>query len=125
MVIRLGNGQTATYIAGVIYGNGAGLTNVAGNSLIDSPGAQNFFAGPSAGNPANTGPSNTGVGYSALAANTNGSANTANGFLALYKNTTGVDNTALGANAMANNTSGNWRQRNCSAAAITVTASSW
>ena len=124
MVIRLGNGQTATYIAGVIYGNGAGLTNVAGNSLLDSPGGQNFFAGPSAGNPASPGTYNTAVGFSALnvntasynsalgnealSANTTGGANTADGVFTLWQNTTGGNNTALGADAMAYNISGSF-----------------
>jgi hypothetical protein len=107
MVIRIGNGQTETYIAGVINGNGAGLTNLpGGNSLLDSPGNQNFFAGPSAGNATMTGPYNTGVGDGVLAANTTGGDNTAVGVYALENNTNGSANTALGADVLAYNTSG-------------------
>ncbi len=75
-IIRIGSGQTQAFIAGVITGNGAGLTNVnlTGLSAISA-----------LGNAAN--------GYQALAANTTGNNNTANGYQHLY-NTTGYNNTA-------------------------------
>ena len=58
---------------------------------------------------ANTGNSNTAVGYQTLLANTTGFSNTANGYQALYSNTLGFNNTASGsgAGALFANTTGN------------------
>ena len=111
-IIRIGTGQTATYLAGTIYGNGGGLTNInviasqltsIGNS---NGGIDNFFVGP-AGNAANSGTLNTAIGFGALTNNTSGSENTANGTYALYHNITGQDNTAVGVRALVANTNGN------------------
>src|SRR5207237_9652523 len=55
-------------------------------------------------NSANTGASNTALGYGALLDNTAGSDNTATGLDALGFNTTGNDNTATGSVALYNNT---------------------
>ncbi|HZM02908.1 MAG TPA: hypothetical protein VFC44_07775 [Candidatus Saccharimonadales bacterium] len=105
--IRIGSAQTETYIAGVINGNGGGLSNILSGSLINSTGSQSFFAGQSAGNQTMTGAFNTGVGDDALSVNSSGGANSAVGFKALWKNTNGSGNTALGSDVLAFNTSGN------------------
>jgi hypothetical protein len=106
-IIRIGNGQTQTYIAGVINGNGGGLTNVPGASSIrNNPGTLNFFAGQSAGNQTMTGTYNTGVGDGALSVNSTGDYNTANGAYALAANTAGGNNTAVGVFALWQNTNG-------------------
>ena len=91
--IRIGTPgtQTNTIIAGVISGNGAGLTNL-------------NLTGPTA----NSALRNAANGYHALASNTTGTNNTANGYDALQYNTGGVDNTASGFEALWNNTSGSW-----------------
>jgi hypothetical protein len=106
MTIRIGNGQTETYIAGVINGDGSGLSNILGGSFINNTGGQSFFAGQSAGNQTMTGAFNTGVGDDALSGNTAGGNNTALGFKALWQNTNGSGNTSLGSDSMAFNTSG-------------------
>ncbi len=86
-IIRIGSSQTATYLAGKIYGNGAGLTGV-GQTV---PG---------------TGSYNTAIGLSALGVNTSGYYNSAFGAFALDKNTTGYDNVAVGIDALDHNTTG-------------------
>jgi hypothetical protein len=108
-IIRIGGAQTQTYLAGVINGNGAGLTNLnlpATVGLITDAGSQNFFAGQSAGNSSVTGTHNTGVGDGALADISSGDYNTANGYQALVENTSGGNNTAVGVFALENNTTG-------------------
>jgi hypothetical protein len=105
-LIRIGSGQTQTYIAGVINGNGSGLSNILGGSLINNYGSEDFFAGQSAGNQTMTGAFNTGVGDDALSINISGGNNTALGFKSLWQNTNGGDNTALGSDSMAFNSSG-------------------
>jgi hypothetical protein len=133
-VIRIGDGQWATYIAGVIYGNGSGLSNLdlgeayglnislpstgtmgtslvgiiyAGDqTLIHDFGTNSFFAGSGAGNLTMSGGFNTGIGALALGANTSGAANTALGQGALGSNTSGGWNIALGSGAGASITSG-------------------
>lgn len=106
--IRLGTPgvQTTTYIAGVINGNGGGLTNLnisagqltsVGNS---DGGSDNFFIG-SSGNSTMSGSDNTGTGVGALGVNTSGSDNTAYGTFALAFNNTGSSNTAIGYETMA------------------------
>ncbi len=117
-VIRIGNGQTDTYLAGVIHGDGSGLTGLAGSlalpatssasvgvitqnggSLLHTYGSDNFFAGQNAGNFAMTGYFNTGSGERVLNSNTTGNTNTGLGFNALANNTTGTSNLALGSGA--------------------------
>jgi trimeric autotransporter adhesin len=51
-------------------------------------------------------PTNTNLGYQALANNTTGLSNTAVGYRALFNNTTGNANTALGAGTLKSNTTG-------------------
>jgi hypothetical protein len=80
-------------IAGVINGNGAGLTNLNASQLT-SIGNNNFFAG-SAGKAANSGSDNTAMGAQALTNNTSGTGNTAFGFGAL-QNATGNFNFGYG-----------------------------
>ena len=108
-IIRIGSGQSQTFIAGVINGNGGGLTNLNASQLAsvgnNNGGSQNFFVGPS-GNSTTSGSQNTADGTSALAANTSGTQNTANGFQALQSNSTGSQNTAVGMNALVGNTTG-------------------
>lgn len=134
--IRIGDVQTQTYIAGVINGNGGGLTNLNAaaltgsvsnvsnlylpattansgiiycgtNSLIQAYGNYSFFAGSGAGNLTMIGVGyNTGSGYQALHNNFSGADNTASGYQALSANTTGNDNTAIGMGALLGNTTG-------------------
>jgi hypothetical protein len=111
-IIRIGSGQSQTFIAGVLNGNGGGLTNlnVSASQLTsignNNGGSQNFFVG-SSGNSTTSGNDNTANGYQALYYNTLGNDNTANGALALYSNTSGSANTANGNIALDSNTSGN------------------
>jgi hypothetical protein len=94
-IIRIGSGQSQTFIAGVINGNGGGLTNLnVSASRLTSIGNNNFFAG-SAGNAANSGSDNTAMGAEALTNNTSGTGNTAFGFGAL-QNATGNFNFGYG-----------------------------
>jgi len=121
MTIRIGNGQTETYIAGVINGNGGGLTNLnalqlsgtvplaelpATVGLLSDAGTANMFAGQYAGNSTLTGGYNTGVGDDVLPYNSSGAYNTANGAYALFDNGVGSYNTADGAFALEYNTTG-------------------
>ena len=115
-IIRIGNGQSQTVIAGVINGNGGGLTNLNAaqltsvgngnyNPTYNSPAGDNFFIGP-AGNATTIGSGNTAIGSDALISNTSGAANTAIGGAALYFNTSGYLNTAVGQDTLFYNTSG-------------------
>ena len=118
-LIRIGTSQTQAFIAGVITGNGAGLTNLNATSFSGTfPANQltsvgntnvgaylNFFVGPS-GDSTTTGSYNTADGTYALELNTSGSDNTADGTYALALNTSGSDNTANGTEALYYNTSG-------------------
>lgn len=110
-IIRIGSGQTQTFIAGVITGDGSGLTNLSISSaqITASGGIDgttgNFFLGPS-GNATAGGSWNTATGDQALSSITRGSDNTAIGAEALYSNTTGEWNTATGSSSLYNNTSG-------------------
>jgi hypothetical protein len=109
-IIRIGSGQTLTYLAGIIIGNGLGLTNLSASQLIGA-GAGNVFVGP-AGNPAMNATDNTAEGYQAFFSNVTGDFNTADGYQALYSNTGGSDfttgnfNTAGGCQALYKNTLG-------------------
>jgi hypothetical protein len=117
-LIRIGTSQTQAFIAGVITGNGAGLTNLNATSFSgtfpanqltsvgnNNGGFENFFVGGS-GNSTMTGSDNTADGTYALELNTSGSDNTADGTYALALNTSGSDNTANGTEALYYNTSG-------------------
>ena len=73
-IIRIGSGQSQTFIAGVINGNGGGLTNLNaaqltsvgnGNGGYFTTSAGNFFVGP-AGNSGTLGYDNTAIGVGAL-----------------------------------------------------------
>jgi hypothetical protein len=84
-IIRIGSSQTQAYIAGVITGDGSGLTNIdasqltsIGNTNIGSSG--NFFVGP-AGN-ATFGSDNTAYGVGALTSPGGGNGNTVYGYSA-------------------------------------------
>ena len=134
-IIRIGNTQTAAYIAGAITGNGAGLTNLngtgagfsnltltgelilpfngsyiyaAGTPFVYEDTSENFFAGKSAGNLTMSGQGNTGVGYDVLANTTIGYYNTAIGGFALLGNSTGYANTASGYEALYLNSVGSY-----------------
>jgi len=106
--IRIGNSQTNTYLAGVINGNGSGLTNISTYQIL-SPGnnglGQNYFAGP-AGNPSAYGGLNTAVGNQSMSALAGGGYNTALGATALLSNTNGSFNTSIGAASLFLNRSG-------------------
>ncbi len=117
-IIRIGTlgTHTNTFIAGVINGNGGGLTNVSASSLaggtipvaqlpavvglLSDPGSGNFFAGQNSGNAAVKGAFNAGFGQAALQSLTIGSYNTAVGTAALAANTVGSVNTAIGDSAL-------------------------
>jgi hypothetical protein len=114
-IIRIGSNQTTAYIAGVITGNGGGLTNLnvnasqltsIGNTNVGAYG--NCFVGPAAGNSTTTGNQSTALGVFALGYDTSGTENTAIGNGALYVNTTGSHNTAVGVYALPQNQSGSY-----------------
>ena len=108
-IIRIGTGQSQTFIAGVINGNGGGLTALNASQLTSigntNGGILNFFAGP-AGNSTMSGSGNTAYGVDALYYNTNGYGNTACGAVTLQFNTNGNYNTANGDGALEYSTSG-------------------
>jgi hypothetical protein len=79
----------------------------AGNSLLLTPGNNNFYAGPSAGISNGLGVANTGLGGGSLEGNTDGTNNTAIGFQTLFNNTNGSYNVAIGERTLYQNTSGN------------------
>ncbi|HUA66852.1 MAG TPA: tail fiber domain-containing protein [Alphaproteobacteria bacterium] len=138
-VIRIGTPgvQTAVYIAGEIFGNGGGLTNLngsqfgatvalnnltlngtlnvpegviiksGGNVLMRADTNLDFFSGIGAGGGLTSGIDNTGDGFEALGSTTSGSANTASGNTALLLNNTGSGNTADGVAALLQNRTGN------------------
>ena len=85
----------------------AGVVTLGGTSFLHNFGSSNTFVGASAGNTSVlTGGFNTGVGASALNANTTGVGNAAFGISALKANTTGNSNTAFGSGALFANTTG-------------------
>jgi trimeric autotransporter adhesin len=100
--IRIGDPavHTNTFIAGVINGNGGGLTNLPSANLTGGANG-NFFVG-SSGDLTTVGSANTAVGQAALLANTTGSNNTAFGYAALQDSPNGNNNTAVGTDALAN-----------------------
>jgi hypothetical protein len=113
-LIRIGSAQTTAYIAGVITGNGAGLSNLTVSAISAAQltsvgnadgGSGNFFVGPS-GNSTTTGDQNTAIGQNALIENTTGRNNTAIGDGALSANKSGVGNTATGEGALSFNSNG-------------------
>ena len=113
-IIRIGSSQSQTFIAGVMIGDGGGLTNLINVSAAQltsigntNGGSGNFFIGQ-AGNPTTSGYDNTANGDGALGAITGGYDNTANGFIALANNTSGICNTANGDGALQHNTSGSY-----------------
>jgi trimeric autotransporter adhesin len=118
-IIRIGDGQTQTFIAGVINGNGSGLTGLDASQLTSignaSGGYNNFFVGPS-GNSTMSGNGNTANGVGALRSNTGGTANMADGNGALNNNTGGYYNTASGYAALYGNTIGSFNAANGAAA---------
>ena len=136
-IIRIGTPgvQTNTVIAGVINGNGGGLTNLnaaqmsgsavltsltlptitAGSPNVIYSGTNllmyantngNFFSGLAAGSSSVGGTNNTGIGDDALAILTTSRDNTAVGYEALSVCTNGIDNTAVGSEAQFFNQSG-------------------
>ncbi len=106
------NGQSGITLTGVTLNGALNLSTpeiFSGSAplLYFAGGLQNFFAGPSAGNPLNdTAPFNTAAGAYSLYSNQTGSYNTANGAQALYSNRTGYGNTADGGGALVLNTNG-------------------
>ncbi len=85
----------------------SGVITLGGTRFLHNYGTGNTFLGAGAGNMAMTGTgANTGVGASALAANTTGTNNSALGYLALGLNTTGYGNSAFGNVALGANTTG-------------------
>jgi hypothetical protein len=90
------NGLTSCLFAGV----SAGASNT---------GANNTFAGNSAGTTNSTGAGNSAFGYQAMFSNTNAGSQCAFGYRALYANTTGgTFNNAFGYEALTDNTTGDW-----------------
>lgn len=78
---------------------------IGGNSVLSAGGTQNIFVGTGAG-AANTGGSNSFVGYFAGNSNSDGSGNSFFGSTAGRNNTTGLQNSFFGANAGPANTTG-------------------
>jgi len=137
-IIRIGSSQTQTYLAGVINGNGGGLTNLNAaqlngsatlNSLaVNSPltlegissASINFGANQilEADNNANffggggAGSANNGSQNTGVGAGVlggnNGNDNTAVGYHALFSNSSGSHNTAVGNVVLSQNTSGSY-----------------
>ena len=124
-IIRIGSGQAQAFIAGVITGNGGGLTNV----NLTGPSANSALANEANGYQAlqsnMTGGNNTANGYRALNSNTNGNWNTANGYEALQQNTSGSQNTANGSLALISNTTGSDNVANGMSALISNTTGTW
>ncbi len=125
-IIRIGSSQTTAYIAGVLTGNGGGLTNLNAAQLTSigntNGGFDNFFVGPS-GSATNSGDlnigigigvleynnnggGNTGIGIGVLEYNNNGGGNTGVGYAVLEYNNSGDDNTAVGNAVLHNNQNG-------------------
>jgi hypothetical protein len=99
-IIRIGTGQSSTYIAGILNGNGSGLTSINAAEVTSlNTGYGNFYLGL-AGDTTSSGYYNTAIGFYALSYNTSGGDNTAIGDFALNSNVTGSDNTAIGNDAM-------------------------
>jgi hypothetical protein len=140
-IIRIGDQQAQTFIAGVLNGNGGGLTNLnaaslsgsvsnvsnlylpattasagiiyaGGSTLIQSHGNGNFFAGPGAGNLSTGATNSTAIGYAALQSSTSGDGDTAVGFATLQNNTSGQGNTAVGIDALLGNSIGSYNTAN-------------
>ncbi len=103
--IRIGSSQAQTFIAGVINGNGGGLTNLNAAQLAES-GTQNVFIGSAGSSTTIIGFNNVAIGDSAFLHNSGGALDTAVGAGALESNTFGQQNAAYGAAALQNNTSG-------------------
>ena len=93
-------------VSGILSLPAAAVIDAGGGSLLRSDSENNFYAGPGAGTPTNSGSANTALGSAALQANTNGAYNTAIGERALNLNTSGNDNTATGGHALEANTVG-------------------
>ena len=108
----LDDGSGNMSIAGVITGNGAGLTNL----NLTGPTASSALANTANGYQAllsnTTGSQNVANGYQALEFDTTGWENTANGMAALQLNTTGSYNVANGEGALLDNTVGNYNTAN-------------
>ena len=85
-----------------------GVITLGGARFAHNFGTNNTFLGANAGNTSMslTGTNNTGVGTSALNANTTGFQNSAFGSGALFSNTTGSGNSAFGSGALFFNTTG-------------------
>jgi YVTN family beta-propeller protein len=102
-IIRIGTSQTNTYIAGVINGNGGGLTNINASELVDS-GNNNLYVGTLFSSQINgfSSERNTGLGDEAFDnGRFSGSDSTAVGFGCFFFGS-GSENTAIGSLALAN-----------------------
>jgi hypothetical protein len=106
-VIRIGTNQTQTYIAGVINGNGSGLTNITMSQLTFGNGDFNAYVGP-AGNSSINALQNTAIGFTALTNITSGQGNVADGSGALSLDTGGSYNTASGFSTLGLNVNGGY-----------------
>jgi hypothetical protein len=120
-IIRIGSGQTQSFIAGIYGANVIGVNSAGGPppvgvavyvtssgqlGTINVAGSNNTASGGGALIYNTTGSNNTANGYQALYSNTTGNNNVANGDAALYSNTTGTNNTANGYQALYKNTTG-------------------
>jgi trimeric autotransporter adhesin len=140
-IIRIGTAQTDTYLAGVIHGDGSGLTNLPSSGVLSDAtfntktGTQSLFSNTTGyNNVANgyqslywntTGYENTANGYMALAMNDSGFQNVANGLSALYSNTTGSNNVAIGNAALYANTDSGFNTAVGDHALSSVTTTGW
>lgn len=107
-IIRIGTASThkATYLAGVIYGNGAGLTGIGQD--VPGTGSYNTATGGGALQDNSTGSDNTATGYDAMGGtgSKTGGGNTADGVNALSSLTTGYNSEAIGLQALYADTTG-------------------
>jgi hypothetical protein len=105
---KIGIGTTSPAFALDVKGdvNTSTKFDLAGTTVLQTPGTLNVYVGPSAGNPNGTGLANTAVGANALQNTTSGVANPASGENALLSNTSGGANTANGNGTLYDNSTG-------------------
>jgi hypothetical protein len=94
-------------LSGILILPSISTIDAGGTSLLRDDGNNNFYAGPGAGSPTNSGSANTAIGSDSLQNNSNGTNNTAIGYASLGNNTNGSYNTATGERTLFNNSSGN------------------
>lgn len=92
--IRIGTAQSQTFIAGVINGDGGGLSNLKASQVTSESGFNLIIGGSANSSP--TGTQNTAFGDQTFVGLSSGNFNTAIGEGSLYNNSTGSYNIGLG-----------------------------